>query len=145
LPAPHLGVARRPSSRATGHGSAPTRLGTADAAPELSQGAKGGANMEPHSLRLHLGPALSTPEIRRACCAVEAILRAADILDNEPPAVLEQVRDFCTDYNEGRKGKFSEFKHAWIDLVIEHLADARLRERRLFHGITGDEPDKERW
>jgi phytoene/squalene synthetase len=104
-----------------------------------------GVDMEQHSLRLHLGPALSTPEIRRACCAVEAILRAADILDNEPPAVLEKVRDFCTEYNKGRKGKFSEFKHAWIELVCEHLADARMRERRLYSGITGNEPDKERW
>ena len=101
--------------------------------------------MEQHSLRLYLGPALSTPEIRRACCAVEAILRAADILDNEPPVVLEQVRDFCTDYVKGRKDKFSDFKRAYIALVAEHLADAKLRERRLFHGITGTEPDKERW
>jgi len=70
---------------------------------------------------------------------VEPILRAADILDNEPPAVLEQVRDYCTDYNKGRTGKFSEFKHAWIELVVDHLNDARMKERRLFHGITGKE------
>jgi phytoene/squalene synthetase len=101
--------------------------------------------MEPQKLRLYLGPALHTPEIRRACCAVEAILRAADILDNEPPAVLEQVRDFCTEYVKGRRDKFSDFKRAYVDLVIEHLDDARLRERRLFSGITGKEPDKERW
>ena len=101
--------------------------------------------MESRSLGLYLAPALSTPEIRRACCAVEAILRAADILDNEPPVVLEQVRDFCTEYVKGRRDKFSDFKRAYVDLVIEHLADARLRERRLYHGITGEQPDKERW
>ena len=97
--------------------------------------------MESHGLRLHLGPALATPEIRRACCAVEAVFRAGDILDSEPPVVLEQVRDYCTAWNKGRTGKFSEFKHAWINLVIEHLDDARLRERRLYRGITGDLSD----
>src|SRR5260370_39446553 len=33
-------------------GSATARIGTADTAPELSQGAKGGANIETHSLTL---------------------------------------------------------------------------------------------
>jgi hypothetical protein len=49
--------------------------------------------MEAHTLRLDMQPALKTPEIRRTCCAVEAILRAGNILDTEPPAVLEEIRD----------------------------------------------------
>jgi len=93
--------------------------------------------MEPHNLRLHLAIALKEPEIRRACCAVEAIFRAGTILDELSPAVLEQVRDYCTDWNKGRKGSFSEFKHAWIDLVADHLNEQRMTERRLYHGITG--------
>jgi phytoene/squalene synthetase len=105
----------------------------------LSQGAKGDDVMEEHSLRLHLKPALSTPEIRRAACAVEAIFRAADILDHEPPAVLEAVRDYCTDYNKGRKGTESEFKAAWIKLVVEHLESARQMERKFYTGITGED------
>ena len=93
--------------------------------------------MEPHNLQLHLAIALKEPEIRRACCAVEAIFRAGTILDELSPAVLEQVRDYCTDWNKGRKGSFSEFKHAWIDMVTDHLNNQRLQERRLYHGITG--------
>src|SRR6266853_702436 len=96
-----------------------------------------GRAMEPHDLRLHLAIALKEPEIRRACCAVEAIFRAGTILDELSPAVLEQVRDYCTDWNKGRKGSFSEFKHAWIDLVADHLNEQRMTERRLYHGITG--------
>jgi hypothetical protein len=114
-------------------------LGTANTQPELSQGAKGGATMESENLRLNLAIALKTPEIRRACCAVERILTAVDILDELPPAALEELRDYCTDYNKGRQGVFSEFKHAYISVVADHLADMRLRERRLFHGITGKE------
>jgi hypothetical protein len=48
----------------------------------LSPGTKGGDAVEQHSLRLCLGAALKEAEIRRACCAVEAIVRAGDILDS---------------------------------------------------------------
>src|SRR5258707_764179 len=71
----------RTSSRESARRAAARRrrgLGTANTQPELSQGAKGGATMESESLRLHLAIALKAPEIRRACCAVEPILRAAD-------------------------------------------------------------------
>jgi hypothetical protein len=103
--------------------------------------------METHNLRLYLGTALKEAEIRRTCCAVEAILRAGTILDELSPTCLEQVRDYCSDYNRGRKGSFSEFKHAYIDMVVEHLNDARLRERRLFSAITGQEKDdlRDKW
>jgi hypothetical protein len=35
------------------------------------------------------------------------------------------------------KGSFNKFKHAWIDMVVEHLNDQRLRENRLYTAITG--------
>lgn len=59
------------------------------------------------------------------------------------PAALEEVRDYCKSYNRGRKGAFSEFKRAFIAVVIDHLNDARLRERRLYYRITGEDPDTE--
>jgi|SRR5215469_7715051 len=93
--------------------------------------------MNPQTLRLHLQPALRSAEIRRACLAVERIVSAGDLLDSLSPTALEQVRDYCIDYNKGRTGSFSEFKRAWIDLVIDHLNNSRLTERRLFQGITG--------
>jgi hypothetical protein len=58
-------------------------------------------------------------------------------LDDLPPAALEQIRDYCTDYNEGCKDTFSDFKRAYIKMVCEHLNDARLREQRLFTAIRG--------
>ena len=73
--------------------------------------------METHSLRLYLSTALKEHEIRRACTAVEHILRAADILDDLHPVALEQVRDYCSDYIKGRHDTFSEFKHAYINMV----------------------------
>ena len=91
------------------------------------------------TIRAHLRYSLAHPEIRRACTVVEHVLRAADILDELPPEALEAIRDHCTDYIKDRKDTFSEFKRAWIKMVCEHLDDARLRERRLFTGITGGE------
>jgi hypothetical protein len=93
------------------------------------------------AIRSSLPNALAHQDIRRACCAVEAIMRAGDILDTLPASALEQIRDYCSDYNKDRQGAFSEFKAAWIHMVIEHLDDARLRERRLYTGITGASGD----
>jgi hypothetical protein len=95
------------------------------------------------TMRAHLSSALRDHDIRRACCAVEHIMRSAEILDDLPPVALEQIRDYCTDYL-GRGSRFSEFKHAYINMVCEHLNDARLRERTLYTGITGREDYEER-
>jgi hypothetical protein len=89
------------------------------------------------TIHAKLPDALENHDIRRACYAVEAIFRAGTILDELPPAALEEIRDYCTAWNEDRKGSFSRFKHAWIDMVVEHLNDQRLRENRLYTAITG--------
>jgi hypothetical protein len=119
----------------------PQHDSTAERAPELSHPRSRWLDVAP--LELHLPGALRDRDIRRACIAVEHILGAAEILDDLPPAALEQIGD-CTDYNRGRKGTFSEFRPAGLNTVIEHLNDARLRERRLYTGITGREDYEER-
>jgi hypothetical protein len=62
---------------------------------------------------------------------------AAEILDNLPAAALEQIRDYCDDYIKCRTDAFSDFKRAYIELVVDHLSDLRVRERQLLQGITG--------
>ena len=98
--------------------------------------------MEGQTLRLHLATAIKEPGIRRACLAAERIVAVGDLLDNLSPTALELVRAYCIGYNKGRKGKFSEFKHAWIELVVDHLNDARLR-KRLYNAITGGDDVQE--
>jgi hypothetical protein len=90
-------------------------------------------------VKAHLPDSLKNNDIRRKCCAVETILRAADMLDERPPECLEQIRDYCNDVSAGQKGMFSEFKHAYIDMVVEHLNDQRPCEQRLYTGLTGKE------
>ncbi len=93
--------------------------------------------MDAKKLKLHLNVALNNHEIRMACAAVERLHSAIDLLDNLSEAALDEVRDYCIEYNKGRKGAFSEFKRSYIALVAEHLNDLRLRKRRLYYGITG--------
>jgi hypothetical protein len=70
-------------------------------------------------------------------------MRSADILDQMPPEALEQIRDYCSDYVKG-KDTFSEFKRAYINMVVEHLENARQMERMTYRGITGkDWPEDE--
>jgi hypothetical protein len=93
--------------------------------------------MEPHEKRTYLAAALREPEIRRACRAVDRIITAGDALDHMSPTTLEVVRDYCAEQTKGTMGTFSEFRQAWVQLVVDHLNDARTLERRLYHGITG--------
>jgi hypothetical protein len=97
-------------------------------------------NMEKHDLRTYLKVALQEPEIRRACRAVDRIITAGDLLDHMSPTALEVVKDYCTEQTRNEKGTYSEFRQAWIKLVVDHLNDAKTLERRLYHGLTGVPP-----
>jgi hypothetical protein len=92
-------------------------------------------------LKLYMPIALKNHEVRLACHAVERITGVGDVLDNLSPAALEMIRDHCLDCVKGRHGAMSEFKRAYINLVVEHLNDARLHERRLYYGLTGEASD----
>jgi hypothetical protein len=105
----------------------------------LALGEKGGAYMDQRAIRLHLPSALQCADIRHACLAVERAVSTIDLLDSLSPAALECVRDYCDAHNKCCRGKFSEFKRAYLDLVIEHLSDVRLHERRLYQAITGED------
>lgn len=92
------------------------------------------------AIRSVLPTALAHEDVRLACTVVQHILVAGDMLDRLPAPALEAIRDYCTGYMKGHEpGSFSEFKWAWIKMVIDHLNDAELRERRLYQGITGCE------
>jgi hypothetical protein len=95
--------------------------------------------MDQRTIRLHLPSALQCADIRHACLAVERVVSTIDLLDSLSPAALECVRDYCDSHSKHCKGKFSEFKRAYLGLVVEHLGDVRLRERRLYHAITGED------
>jgi hypothetical protein len=84
---------------------------------------------------VHLPCSLAHKEIRRAGTVVKHILRAGDLLDELPPDALAAIRECCAGYL--KKGKFSDFKRAWVDMVVEHWDDARRRERGPLTGTKG--------
>jgi hypothetical protein len=47
------------------------------------------------------------------------------------------VRDYCAEQTRGITGTSSEFRSAWIELVVDQLNDARTLECRRCCGITG--------
>jgi hypothetical protein len=96
-------------------------------------------NMKEHSIKLHLGVTLRDYHMRRTVAAVEHIIRAGEILAELHVPCLETVRDYCIEYTNSHKSTESKFQKAWIAMVIQHLNDARLRERRLYHAITGED------
>jgi hypothetical protein len=57
--------------------------------------------------------------------------------EHERKKNVAAIRDYCSTWNEGRRGGFSEFKHAWLGMVVVHLSDQRLRENRQYTAITG--------
>jgi hypothetical protein len=59
------------------------------------------------------------------------------MLDHMWPTTLEVVRDYCAEQTRGITSTSGEFRCAWIELVVDHLNDARTLERRLCCGITG--------
>jgi hypothetical protein len=59
------------------------------------------------------------------------------MLDHMSPTTLEVVRDYCAEQTRGITGTSGEFRCAWIELVVDHLNDARTLEWRLCCGITG--------
>ena len=59
------------------------------------------------------------------------------MLDHMSPTTLELVRDYCAEQARVTTGASDEFRRAWIELVVDHMNDARTLERRLCNGITG--------
>ena len=43
------------------------------------------------------------------------------MLDELRPDALAAIRDYCSDYVKDRKA-FSDFKRAWVDMVVDPLA-----------------------
>ncbi len=106
-------------------------------------GTKGQGVRSPYmpNVRAHLPTALRNHDIRAACTGVEHIMRAGELLSSLSPEALECVRDYCSDYTKAlSKGPESEFKTAWVSMVVAHLDKARRVEAELLQGIGAHYP-----
>jgi hypothetical protein len=84
--------------------------------------------------------ALQDRETRIASHIVETLRHQFDMIDDEPPTVLEAVLEYGKDLQRIDKAAPKprrELREAWIKYVEYALGEARKQENRLYYGITG--------
>jgi hypothetical protein len=90
--------------------------------------------------------ALKERSVRMACLISESIRHALDLLDEQPPDVIEAMLDGAKEAHRigGLPKHRQDLRIAILKYMEDHaLKEARARERRLFHGITGIEEPEE--
>jgi hypothetical protein len=92
----------------------------------------------------HIQAALSDRDTRVAILIGASLRLALDLLDEQPPSVIEVIVSLAKERQ--LTGNFpkhrSELREALIKYAEEAcLKEARARESRLFHGITGQDEE----
>jgi len=90
--------------------------------------------------QLHIKTALSDRDTRVAILIGESLRLALDLLDEQPPTVIEAIVSLSKERQ--RTGNFPKHRRELREALIKYAEEvcwkgARDRERRLFHGITG--------
>jgi hypothetical protein len=90
--------------------------------------------------QLHIKSALKDRSVRVACLIAESIRNALDLLDEQPPDVIEAMLEAAKEAE--RAGGLPKQRAALRVEILKYaedysLKEARARERRLFQGITG--------
>lgn len=89
--------------------------------------------------RRQINEALKEFHVRSACAIFEAFRGIADLIDEQPPAVLEALVEFGREWHRtGRGPKHRDgVRYLLLEYVEQRLAEAKKREQRLLEGITG--------
>jgi hypothetical protein len=90
--------------------------------------------------QLHIKSALKDRSVRVACLIAESIRNALDLLDEQPPDVIEAMLEAAKEAE--RAGGLPKPRAALRAEILKYaedysLKEARARESRLFRGITG--------
>jgi hypothetical protein len=88
--------------------------------------------------KIRVEDALRERDVRVAGMIVESIRHALDLLDEQPPSMLEAICDYLKDLQKTEKFR-RDIRKALCDYAEEALKESRERERRLYEGITGEE------
>ena len=87
-------------------------------------------------MKLHISHALGDRTTRVACLTVEAITGTLDLLGAQPSAVIEGLIDYAK-HTRPPRGR-EDFNVALIKYGEYAMEQARVRDRRLLSGITGE-------
>jgi hypothetical protein len=93
-------------------------------------------------LKAQTSYSLQFHDMRKAAAAYELMHSATAMLQMLPVPVLEALRDYVQEEEvKDRKGPLTLCDRSFVEHLNELLRGARLKEHRLFHGITGIVPD----
>jgi hypothetical protein len=82
--------------------------------------------------------ALAKLNVRTACTILDLAVQVLDLLDVQPPAVLEAlIEETQRRHVTGPRSRQS-MREAYIDHAKSIMAEARERERRLYRGVVGE-------
>jgi hypothetical protein len=89
--------------------------------------------------RRQINEALKEFHVRSACAIFEALRSIADLIDEQPPAVLQAFVEFGREWDRssGAPKHREAVRAVLFEYVAQRLAEAKERERRLLEGITG--------
>jgi hypothetical protein len=136
LPAPNLMLARDSNSTTTAARMPPRSPETATCAPEPITRFPRSAAMTID--KRQIAEALAKHHVRTACALVDLAVLVFDLFDVQPPAVMEAI----IEETERRQTTGPPTRRVLRDAVLqyagERMREAREREWKLYHGITGE-------
>lgn len=94
--------------------------------------------------RLHISHALGTRSTRIAVLIVEMLRLVRELLQEQPSAVVEALIEHWEPLcREEKNPSLKDAQIATLKYARHLLDEAKKRERRLYHGLTGNpEPDE---
>jgi molybdopterin-guanine dinucleotide biosynthesis protein A len=97
--------------------------------------------MDAHRLKIYLHIALKSPDISKACAAVEQLRSALDLLEDLGEPALLVMQEFVAKRLEQRTGSREAVGRAFLAAIQYQLSEVRRAQRREFHNISivGDE------
>ena len=105
------------------------------------RGLRWAAMIDSKNLKTQTSYSLKLHDVRKAVAAYELMHSAAAMLQMLPVPVLEALRDYVQEDVKDRKGPLTLCDRSFVEHLNELIRGARLKEHRLFHGITGIVPD----
>jgi len=97
--------------------------------------------IDSQNLKTQTSYSLKLRDVRKAVAAYEFMHSAATMLQMLPVPVLETLRDYVQEEVKDRRGPLTLCDRSFVEHLNELIRGERLREHRLFHGITGIVPD----
>jgi hypothetical protein len=111
-----------------------------------ARGNNGGPIMDrpsEHITKSQINSALGQKATRVAVLIVESIHLGVDLIDEQPPAVDEAlVEHFEKIIREDQKSLRCPLRKCLLEYTKKALIESRMRENRLYYGITGDDSNE---